>query len=61
MFDYYRFIGSRLSQYLTIIESQCEMAGYTLRIIPSPNTSDEDYERITIIAEADVILDIYKG
>jgi hypothetical protein len=61
MFDYYRFIGSSLSQYLTIIESQCEMAGYTLRIIPKPKTGDDDYERITIIAEADVILDIYKG
>ena len=61
MFDYYRFIGSSLSQYLTIIESQCEMAGYTLRIIPQPDTMNEDRERITIIVESDVILDIYKG
>ena len=61
MFDYYRFIGSSLSQYLTIIESQCEMAGYILRILSEPDTSDEDHERITVIAEADVILDIYKG
>ena len=61
MFDYYRFIGSSLSQYLTVIESQCEMAGYTLRILAEPDTSDNDHERITIIAEADVILDIYKG
>lgn len=61
MFDYYRFIGSSLSQYLTVIESQCEMAGYNLRIISEPDTRDEDYERITIIAEADAILDIYKG
>jgi hypothetical protein len=61
MFDYYRFIGSSLSQYLTIIESQCEMAGYSLRILSNPDTTDENYERITIIAEADVILDIYKG
>ena len=61
MFDYYRFIGSSLSQYLSVIESQCEMAGYTLRILTEPDTRDEDHERITIIAESDVILDIYKG
>ena len=63
MFQYYKFIGSSLSQYLTLIENQAHLQGLEIRIITDrDSTGDTDNpERLTIIAPHDKILDIFRG
>ena len=61
MFNYYRFIGSKLSDVLTLLESQAELAGYELVIIDETAGYNPRANCIFVVYQDNLITDIYQG
>jgi len=63
MFQYYRFIGQNIANCLPLIEQQAELAGWHIRYLEEVHgvSEQDDENRITIVTEDSVIIDIFRG
>lgn len=61
MFNYYRFIRCRFSTVEKILREQAAKEQLAFKVIESFDLEDSDPNRVTIIVNNDVIVDIYRG